>query len=369
MRIPERFKVGIARAQPSDTDDLLAWWRETYGSGYVDPGRRAWLYELNPCIGPDGPGPWLCRRDGKIVGQQDEIPFDLKVGDEIRPSVWAIDLSVDPAWRLRGVGPALMATVLEPNPIVCILDLTEQGMAAFRGAGCVEIGRMATYRRALDARRAVRMGGVPPALRRLAPLLVPAVRAADALAAGAIRLSGAKLVLIDRFDERADQVWEAASQFYPVMARRDLPALTWRIDQRPDGERLQRYYLIRRGRAVGWVVLRPVVRSGDAGVVVVDYLAPPRWVAPLLLAAGAAARTDGAVSLSVRTRNGRADRWLRMAGFTRRGLAHDLDCWMMVHCTAGTDVAVLVEDPAAWFVTAADSNLERVGTPLAEPVD
>lgn len=364
-KVPERFKAGITRFQPGDAseaEELAAWWLEAFGSGWLAPDRNAWLYEQNPCLGTDGPGPWLCRRGGKIVGQQGEVPFELQVGHDIRPAVWAVDLHVDDAWRLRGVGPGLIATLLERNPIVCMVDLSEEGYAAFTGAGCADLDTVPAYRRPLDARRALAMEGAPAALRRFAPILGPALRLADGLAAAGTRLSGARLVPVDRLDERVDEVWAASRSAYPVLARRDLAALAWRIDQRPDRDHLRRYYLLRRGRAVGYVVLRPTTSSGQPAVVVVDYLAPPRWVAPLLLAAGRVARRQGAVALAVKTRNQRADRALRSAGFIRRARDHDRELRLLVHCTEDEHIDALVGEAGAWFLTSTDSNLEHPTT-------
>lgn len=363
LRVPERFRVGITRHRPGDpgeADEVAAWWREVFGPGWLAPERNRWLYEQNPCLGDEGPGPWLCRRDGKIVGQQGEVPFDLQVGGEIHRAAWAVDLHVDEAWRLRGVGPALITTLLERNAIVCMLDLSDEGYAAFQGAGCTDLGAVPIYRRPLDARRALHMSGAPAGLQRFGPVVAPVLRLADALAGAAVRLAGARLVPADRLDERVDEVWAAARPHYPVMARRDLAALAWRIDQRPDRDRLRRYFLVRRGRAVGYVVLRPTVSSGEASAVVVDYLAPPQWVAPLLLAAGRSARRrDGAVALSVKTRNERADRALRAAGFVPGALGHDRRLQLMVHCAEDGEVSALIHQPGAWLITSTDSNLEH----------
>src|SRR5262249_41959764 len=119
-----------------------------------------------------------------------------------------------------------------------------------------------------------------------------------------------------------------------------------------------RYYLVRRGKTLGYLVLRPTISSGERAVVVVDYLAPPRWVAPLLLAAGRAARRDGAASLSVKTRNLPADRWLPFSGFIARAPAPPQDRRFLVYCSEEGPVADLVRDPDQWFVTSTDSNLE-----------
>jgi GNAT superfamily N-acetyltransferase len=357
--------VGIERVDPLGSDDaeaIDAFQRAHFPphSRQVAPANRAWLFGPgNPHAGEAGPAFWVCRRDGRIVGQQTELPAVLKIGDAERTVSWAIDLMVDPAWRLRGVGPALVDTVLSHRPIVGVLYASDDGYPAFLKAGCTELGAMPVYRRPLDPRRALQMPQVPARLRRLAPVLGPALRSTDALAAGAVRLAGARLVPVDAFDERSDQVWRATAPCYPVLARRDLAALRWKIDQRPDRYQLRCWYLERRGRAIGYVVVRPTLSAGGRTAVVVDYLAPPRWVAPLLLAAGREAARDGAAALSVRTRNRWADRSLRLAGFVPRPADGGHPIHHLVHCTEQDQaVAARVLDPDSWFLTAGDGDLE-----------
>jgi hypothetical protein len=111
-------------------------------------------------------------------------------------------------------------------------------------------------------------------------------------------------------------------------------------------------------------VLRPAGTADAPTAVIVDYLAAPRWVAPLLVAAGGVARRQGAVAMSVKTRNEPADRHLRTAGFVRRQRGTDEPVRFMVRCNDPV-VAPLVNEPANWFVTSADSDLEYAMTPGA----
>ena len=364
VRIPERFKVGIERVDPLGTevaDELDAFQRAHFppNGRQVAPANRTWLYTQNAHAGPDGPAFWVCKRDGNIVGQQTELPVELQVGDATRSASWAIDLMVDPKWRLRGVGPALIEKVLHNRTIVGVLYASKDGYPAFLNSGCIDLGPMPVYRRPLDPRRALQLPRVPATLRRLAPVLAPALRLADGAFALGTRLAGARLVAVAAFDERSDEVWAACSSAYPVLARRDLPAVRWKIDQRPDRDQLSCYYLMRGGRALGYVVLRPTLSSGERTAVVVDYLAAPRWVAPLLLAAGRAAARDGAAALSVRTRNRWTDRALRRVGFLRSVSDGEYPIHHLVHCTDPDEaVAQLVLDPDSWFLTAGDGDLE-----------
>jgi hypothetical protein len=384
--IPERFRAGITRARPEDLDELRRFRLRTYkaGSRQVDEDRQAWL-DSNPAVGARGPGLWICRRSGEIVGQQAEIPVDLQVGRDPRRAAWAIDLMVDQAWQLRGIGPGLVTTQMADHTIALGLNLSDKGHATYSKIGWTDLGIVPVYLRPLDAHRTLTVAPVSRRLRRLAPVAGPTLRAADAAAGALLRTTGARLVPVNHLDERVDAVWATAAEHYSVLVRRDRAALSWRIDQRPDSDRLRRYYLMRRNRALGYVVLRPTVwpgppdrsvfsltsgsprspRRGDVPVVqVVDYLAPPRWVAPLLLAAGRAERRRGAVAMVAKTRNALADRRLRAAGFVRRQKMTDKDMPIrfMVHCSDEPGICALVSDPDSWFVTAADSDLEYATT-------
>ena len=115
MRVPDRYRAGIIRCTPADADDLRAFQLRTFESGSreVDAARTAWLFDRNPCRTADGTRDiYVCRRDGEIVGQQAEIPFDLRVGGRDRRAAWTVDLMVDDEWRLRGVGPGRFVTNL-----------------------------------------------------------------------------------------------------------------------------------------------------------------------------------------------------------------------------------------------------------------
>ena len=116
------------------------------------------------------------------------------------------------------------------------------------------------------------------------------LRAADAVAAGALRAAGAHLVDVESLDAGATRCGPRRPATTRCW-RRDLAALAWRIDDPPDAALLHRHYLVVRGRPVGYAAVRAGGTPATPTAVVVDYLAPPRWVAPLLVAAGRAARS------------------------------------------------------------------------------
>jgi GNAT superfamily N-acetyltransferase len=360
MTVPARFKAGIEPVTPDDAADLAAFQRATFGADgrQLDPARAEWLFERNPHRIDDRSGVWICRRKGEIVGQQAEIAFRLVAGGQELPAAWAIDLMVAPEWRLRGVGPGLMASHSELRSSVAGLTQNEDAVNIYRRAGWAEVGTVPVYTRPLDVPELSRRAPFAARLRRVAPVLQVGLRAIDAALAGVARLAGLRLVPVDRFDERVDQVWERSAPDYPVLAKRDATTVSWQFDQRPEAADFHRFHLVRGSSVLGYVVLRDGDHWGGASMSVIDFLAPARWVTPMLTLAALWARRRGAFVLMCRTVCRPADRSLRAAGFLPRGLSAALPLRMFVHTTVPDDtVRAAVGGPDAWFLTAADADL------------
>jgi hypothetical protein len=219
-----------------------------------------------------------------------------------------------------------------------------------------EIAAVPSYLRPLDVHRTFAVAPVPRWVRRFEVALAPLLRIIDAVLALLLRLAGVRLSRVDRFDERVDEVWQRSSPDYPVLACRDAAHVRWRFDQAPDADEMQRYYLTRRGRTLGYLVLRPGERWDQPATLVVDYLSPARWVAPLLTCAAHEARRQGSFALICRTLNRPADRSLRLGLFLRRGMEVAAPLRLVMHCSAPA-VCDLFGEPDSWLLTAADSDL------------
>jgi GNAT superfamily N-acetyltransferase len=358
MRVPERFRAGITRYRPADADALRQFhvrMRDEH-SHEIGPAKFEWMFDRNPCRSPEGPGLWICRREQLVVGQQAEFRYDLSIRGQRQAAVWATDLMVDPAFRMRGVGPALMAAHLAGHRIAGGVNVSIDAYRMFLRAGFTDLGFVPVYVRPLDWRRTLRIAPVSPRLRRLSAAAAPVLRAFDLALGAVVRRSGTRLVPIDHFDDRVDSVWRAAAAAYPVLAWRDAAVLRWKLDERSDHDQLRRFLLVREETAVGYVVLRndTTQRSTEPIAHVEDYLAPPRLVVPLLAHAAARARADGAIALVCKTLNAPADRRLRAVGFVQRQLGLGQPIRFMIHCTDAPELCALVCDPHNWLITAAD---------------
>ena len=355
--------------------DVLAFLAEMYGptSRQASPERFRWVFERNVYTGDDPPLIGLWRKNDEILGHVAGVPFDLSVrlGDD-PPSTrsrlrmtWVIDYIVREQHRRRGAAALLAMAALDRAPGAVALNLSKKGDEATNRLGFVEVGTVPTYCRPLDAMAVRDQLDVPRWAELAAPVVQPLLRAGGPLTTGVARAAGVRLVPIDRFDRRVDEVWEAAATDYGALAVRDHQALSWRIDERPNRQSLRRYYLQRGTTVLGYVVLRDTLTV--RATTVVDYLSPLRWVAPLLTLAAGEAQRRRAGLLMCKTSNPGADRALRLAGFVRLAQGERLPVKLKLY--EGHDLPTELFDFRSWFITAADSDLDEPGVMAPGPVD
>ena len=68
----------------------------------------------------------------------------------------AIDLQVNAAWRMRRVGPGLIATQLAEHGIVGLLNVSYRDYAAYQHLRWTDLGVVSVYMRLLYARKGSR---------------------------------------------------------------------------------------------------------------------------------------------------------------------------------------------------------------------
>lgn len=356
----ERLVESTRRFRPEDRPALLGFQERLFGAQgrQLEEDRFRWLFTENPSADPAEPEIWLCEPGG-IVGQQSGIVHRLRIEEEEFRASWAIDLMVDPAWRLRGVGPALAERHARSHPIVIALGATDLLYPVLLRTGWTDLGRVPTYLRPLRLeplrpwweRR-------QPRLRRLASLASPMIRAAD-LWCDLVRLrAGVRLEPLAAIDERIDEVWRLAASDYEVLARRDAAALAWRFDRSPDARLYRRLLVLRGQNPVGYLVLREGKLLRVPVCFLVDFLCPRRLTAPLLALAVQAARRTPAAALVCGTLHRRAAGAFGRTGFfsvsqrtPKRFLWRTRPELSRLHG--------VLSDRTAWFVTRADADWDH----------
>ena len=248
----------------------------------ADPTWLAWQ-EANPELGGSPLLAWICRRDGAIVGSQGSVPFRLKEGDRVLQAAWAVDLMVEPEWRLRGVGPALAEAQTQASELVAALGISPAAYRAYLRAGWRDLGDIPIYVRPRDVNWSVSQAGLRGA-RAVAARAVgrPALFLTRLGSNLVSRMMRTRFERVDRFDERVDGAWAVASAKYPVLSARDLTTLRWRYDDVPDATRNARHYLVSGGHVRGYVVTRRERWRDGEVLAIIDFLAPPRWMLALL---------------------------------------------------------------------------------------
>ncbi|NQU75673.1 MAG: GNAT family N-acetyltransferase, partial [Planctomycetes bacterium] len=219
-----KLKEQISRYTTENRSALVEFQREMFGQSARQQLEEhfQWLFELNPFRRDDGAELWLCKKDGRVVGQQAGIPFELTIRSHVFRASWAVDLMVHPQWRLRGVGAALSQTYVESNDIVAGLGISDAAYKAFLRAGWTDLGCIPLYVRPLDVGAMLRGRSSTSHLAQAAATgLRPLVWLVDAACDVRARWSGATLEPVEQFDHRVDELWKAVAPCYPVIARRD----------------------------------------------------------------------------------------------------------------------------------------------------
>jgi GNAT superfamily N-acetyltransferase len=359
------------RYVPADREALCRFQERFFGnpSRQLEEDRFRWLFTENPEESEAKPEIWLCVRE-EVVGQQSGILHRLKVGDQEMRGSWAIDLMVDPAWRLRGVGPALVERHARSHPIVIALGATDALYPVLLKAGWTDLGYIPIFIRPL------RLSGLdswwkPRGSRAKAAawLAQPALFAANVWNDVRCRSVGLSAEPIPSFDERVDEIWKRCAPEYPVIARRDRTWLVWRFDRSPYAPLYRRFLVFNESSAVGYFVLRAGMLLQAPVCFLADYLCPLRQTGALLDLAVRTARrmntqagqvaVNPPAALVTSTLNLRAASAFTRAGFlsikkrTRRRLLYRIQ----------PDLAALhplLADRENWFVTRADSDADHV---------
>lgn len=357
MDFAARLRELIIRYRPEYRGALVEFQREMFGaeSRQADPEHFQWLFERNPFHEKEICPVWLCMKDGRVLGQQCAIPTELNVGSQTQRAAWVVDLMVRPEWRLKGVGPALSETSISENGITAAIGVTDPAYKAFLRAGWIDLGIVPEFVRPVDVASLMRVRSFD---RRLTMLAGPAASWLMRMKLRALRAclcrSKAATQLIAAFDARVDRLWLSVKEHYPVIARRDWQALRWRFDSVADPSRYCRFYLLEEDQLRGYAVVHLSTRNALPVAVIVDYLASPRWQAPLIasciqhLGANVAAIYCTTLNSTLRAS-------LRMLGFLRSSTGPRF----MLRLPAGDEyLRTVLADRQNWFLTMADSDRE-----------
>lgn len=364
MGYASRLADSVHRYSPEAQPALDRFRRRMFGehARQVEPALFSWLFEQNPRRRRSGPDLWYIKKGEEVLGQQAGIPVRLMVDGRPVDASWAIDLMVQPKWRLRGVGPVLSGVHQQHWRVALALGLSEPAYRSCLRAGWTDLGSIDAAFRPLEITRLPQPELSPPA--RLVVRLVPdvAVRgSAHAIAASVGHATHTHVEVIERFDERIDALWSKAEGSRSILVTRDLIGLRWRFDALPDPDLYTRLLLMHGDEVVGYVVVRMDDWDGLPVGSIVDYFSAPQWTLPLFAHAVDELSRQGAAGVSWVGLDRVARLPLKRLGFISRPCSTRFMCKLR----SRSDLSIVrLGHRASWFLTAADSDLDhRVLTP------
>ena len=354
-RLPD-LGVEILRYREPDRAALLAFRREHYGAGsaQADGAYVDWQFRDAPGVAATGAPLHVAWKEGRIVGTIGTIRTSLHVAGRVVPACWVVDFAVSRELRRGGIGEALSAASRADGRTRLVIDATPATQGIIARAGHHGFGDVPLFVRPIDPRRLSRSHRLPRPLAVLAGATRPAFAALDAAALRSARSQRVELVETAALDERADALFAALAGRHPVICRRDRAWLEWRFQRYPRKGRYRLHWLMKGGEAAGYAVLREGVHRDLAAGVLADYLSPPELVPALLALAIERFRAAGAAVVTCLNLNPRAAGAFFRLGFFRRRSG-----WSFAARPESPSIGAAFFDRRSWFITAADSNVDR----------
>lgn len=351
----ERMRDRVQRYDATDLDDLVRFRRATLGETALiaGPDYMQWLYD-RPLDG-GRPALWLFRSKGEIEGFLGVVRTVLQVDRQPVEALWATELFVSKTYQLRGAGAVLLEMAMDEPALMLAFEVTDAAKPGLLRTGWSDLGDVALFVRPIDVVAFSRARG-RPLPRPVARSIELGLRAHEAIAVAVNRGLGLRLTEVSRFDERSDAVWSSVSNEYRVIARRDADTLNWRFVDYPQPGRYRCAYLERGDTVLGHAVVRLGEHGGLAAGWVVDFLCAPRWARALLAECTSWLRTEGAQAIYCVHQPGRLGRALQLNGFIERSTG-----WPLMALAEGIpeSTRATVLDASNWFITAADSIVDR----------
>lgn len=327
--------LNVRPADEDDLPDLLTLIREMI-PGVDAEARWRWLYAGNP----GGRAlTWVAEVHGELAGCTSFFPFRLWLdGQPVRAALGG-DGFVRPAFRRGGVGGALheaSRAAMTAHGIGCMYGAPgAMNVNPLKRGGSREVGHVARWV------RPIRGAAINSAVGRL-PLALP----------WGHLWGSTRLEPMDANDPRVDAVWAAARPTLRLAAVRDAAFYTWRFLSAPAG-REPAFVITRRGRPIGACAYE--LAGGGSVLRVIDLVTVPgAWHAGLrAIVRHALAHTEAsAVDLKLFAPDGRRRR-MWWAGFVERERKP-----FLAMIPSDGDRRFL--DPARWFYTGADSDLDTI---------
>jgi len=351
-----RLNRKISKYRADDYAELLSFRRRMWPGrpSHLDESYWNWQLQDNPNNPTPNPEVWLFKDDGRILGYQAAIPILLKVGDAYYRCSWAIDLMVDTRFRNKGIGYLLTRELNKSTNVSLALGISDAAYPMYKRDRWIDMGCVPRFVKILDAKPLVRKRFRFPVVSGfLSTLMNLYFRLRDAQF---IRMANKGYVQIDRvdhFDQHFDELWERVSANFPLIARRDSKYLNWKYVSQP-GRNYTIFQMKRENEVSGYIVLR--IRHEDNRSVgyIIDFLAAPEQLTPLVAKAVHYFRKERVTTISCCVLSKRIETLMEELGFHRR----ESNMRFMIRVNNPKLDPEVLRKRDDWFVTSAGGDEE-----------
>ena len=356
-----RAARGFAGYAPDLEPEVLAFQQEVYPARRPDlilPNWR-WMFVASASRLGLQPLVWMYRRDGRVVAHQGAIAVAVKLGAGRRTTGWFVETVAANSVRGSPIGPMVIKKALEDLPCNLSLGQTEQMRQLQFAMGWHDVRRLPAYllvlRPAFDLRKSL-----PPVLAEVASVSLAALHRGLAFWQRLRSRGDWTLAIVKRFGDSHDALWRDMAAEVGCAVIRDAAYLNWKYVDRPASPFV--CLEIRRAGQLAGVAVVVLREPGDSYTyrrgVIVDLVVRPgdrAAVRRLLCEAVAELRRRGAASVVCLLAHDGLEQGLRRFGFLPRAPHHH---FLVATGGCSEDEQRLLRDPAAWYLTAGDSDLD-----------
>lgn len=244
-----RNAVTIERFDLSEKEKLLSFLETAYAENPRQSDEQFWSWHFveSPHSRAEKMPVWLAKSGERIAGQLAAIPVELKVGEEILPSMWILDFIVDPDFRRQGIGKKLVRAAEESCPVMLGVNTMEQhAPALLQGLGWKIVGKIPRFHKLLFP------GAALKEIAKIKPL-------AEVVNLGFAPFrprfeKNENLRLLDAFDSDFDELWNEASGQWHCAVKRDRKMLEWSYKKQP-GKKFDILGFYKNGKLRGYAIL------------------------------------------------------------------------------------------------------------------
>jgi len=249
----QNFKNSIYNFVPENNNIKLTEFQKALFGENVYQQNEAfnnWMYKNRPsnkC--------YYCVQDGKVVGQQSAISMCLKFGDKQINAAYAVDLRIRSDWKMKGLGVALMASLMHEYDVIIGIGVSDEAYKMFMRQGWFDLGLINALVKPLNMRGFNHKGfysGIIPWLKYV--LALPLSRLSNCYRNLLSFFNKGDFRKISCFTDEHEDLMNKIYSPDIISFVKDKAYFNWRYLEFPENENYESYELIENNKPVAFFI-------------------------------------------------------------------------------------------------------------------